>query len=346
MKCDANKSGCARCAEKHLPCVFSESRVGKVVGKRRKRPLDESIGQVNSEAWVVNNYFPSPSMPSPAATNTSDEHSKRSCTNSSWTSFIADDQTPPTWDTPDEQQYQPTFDMEQARCFSLTNEQYMGSLSGLPTPALSPPEVRYLSPMAFETRPASRQSSIITNTNMLRPASAVPIQRTPEPQAPEDEEMVCIKLLAHIKKQSQVQQTPDSATGLLRKVNAALKRIVASKVARSEYSCQLLLTSILNALVAHCERTSKLHLEARTAQQTFAFQTSSEQFNASLPPPQSDAAEAVILRELIQTVSNISSTIADSLKRKPLNGFQTLGRHESLMLTLGQRLKVTLASLQ
>lgn len=284
-------------------------------------------------------------MPSPATTNTSDEHSKRSCTNSSWTSFIAEDQTPPTWDTPDEQ-YQAAFDMEQARCFSLMNEQYMGSLSSLPTPALSPPQVRYLSPMALETRPVSRQSSIVTNNNLLRPASADPTQRTPEPQVPEDEEMVCIKLLAHIKKQSQIHQTLESAIGLLRKVNAALKRIIASKVARSDYSCQLLLTSIMNSLVAHCETTSKLHHDAVTAQQTFAFQPSSEYFNASFPTQQSDSAERATLRELIQTVSNISSTLADSLKRKPLNGFQTLGRHESLMLTLGQRLKVTLASLQ
>lgn len=320
-----------------------------MVGKRRKRPLDESIGQVNSEAWVVNNYFPSPSMPSPATTSSSDEHSKRSCTNSSWTSFIADDQTPPTWETPDEQ-YQPPFDMEQARCFSLSNEQYMGSLSGLPTPALSPPQVGYLSPMALETRPVSRQSSIMTNTNMLRPAMAAPLQRTPEPPAPEDEEMVCIKLLAHIKKQSETQQTPDSALSLLRKVNAALKRIIASKTARSDYSCQLLLTSILNSLVAHCERTSKLHLDARASQQSLAFQPSSEYFNASFPAQQpqsqSDAADAATLRELILTVSNIAATLTDSLKRKPLNGFQTLGRHESLMLTLGQRLKLTLASLQ
>lgn len=347
VKCDANKAGCARCAEKRLPCIFSESRVGKVVGKRRKRPLDEAVGQVNSEAWVVNNYFPSPSMPSPATTNTSDGHSKRSCTNSSWASFIADDHTAPTWDIPDEQ-YQQPFDMEQARCFSLSNEQYMGSLSGLPTPALSPPQISYLSPMALETRPASRQSSIMINTNMLRPASAAPMQRTPEPQAPEDEEMVCIKLLAHIKKQSQVQQTPDSAISLLRKVNAALKRIIASKTARSDYSCQLLLTSILNSLVAHCERTSRLHLAARTTPQNCAFQPSSEYFNANFPPQQSqsDVAEAAILSELIHTVSNIAATLADSLKRKPLNGFQTLGRHESLMLTLGQRLKVTLAALQ
>jgi hypothetical protein len=225
----------------------------------------------------------------------------------------------------------------------------MGSLSGLPTPALSPPQVGYLSPMALETRPVSRQSSIMTNTNMLHPGIAPPIQRTPESPAPEDEEMVCIKLLAHIKKQSQIQQTPDSAISLLRKVNAALKRIIASKTSRSDYSCQLLITSILNALVAHCERTSKLHLDARTTQQTFAFQHSSEYFNASLPAQQSQSqsqADAETLRELIQTVSNITASLADSLKRKPLNGFQTLGRHESLMLTLGQRLKITLAALQ
>jgi hypothetical protein len=287
-------------------------------------------------------------MPSPATTNTSDEQSKRSCTNSSWTSFIADEQTPATWDTPDDQ-YQTTFDMDQAPCFSLTNEQYMGSLSGLPTPALSPPEVRYLSPMALETRPASRQSSITTNTNLLRPASASQTQQTPEPLVPEDEEMVCIKLLAHIKKQSQVHQTLDSGIALLRKVNAALKRIMASKVARSEYACQLLLTSILNSLVAHCERTNRLYFDSRveqTAQQTFAFQPSSEYFNASFPTDQPDLASLAVLCDLIQTVSNICSTLADSLKRKPLNGFQTLGRHESLLLTLSQRLKVSLASLQ
>lgn len=286
-------------------------------------------------------------MPSPATTNTSDEQSKRSCTNSSWTSFIADDQTPATWDTLDEQ-YQTTFDMDQAQCFSLTNEQYTGSLSGFPTPALSPPEVRYLSPMALETRPTSRQSSITPTTNLLRPAGAAQVQPTPEPQIPEDEEMVCMKLLAHIKKQSQVHQTVESGIALLRKVNAALKRIMASKVARSEYACQLLLTSILNALVLHCERTSRLCLAPRaqqSSQQTFAFQPSSEYFNASFSADRADPASLVVLRELVQTVANISSTLGDSLKRKPMNGFQTLGRHESLMLTLSQRLKVSLASL-
>jgi hypothetical protein len=203
--------------------------------------------------------------------------------------------------------------------------------------------------MALETRPASRQSSITTNTNLLRPASASQMQHTPEPQVPEDEEMVCIKLLAHIKKQSQVHQTVDSGIALLRKVNAALKRIMASKVARSEYACQLLLTGILNSLVAHCERTNRLYLDSlvqQTTQQTFAFQPSSEYFNASFPTGQPDPTSLAVLRDLIQTVSNICSTLADSLKRKPLNGFQTLGRHESLMLTLTQRLKVSLASLQ
>lgn len=345
MKCDGQKSGCARCSEKQLACKYSESRVGKVVGKRRKRPFDESIGLVDSEAWVVKNCFPTPSMPSPATTNTSDEQSKRSCTNSSWTTFIADDHTVPIWDTTDEQ-YQATFDMNQVQCFSMDNELYTGSLNGLPTPALSPPKVRYLSPMALETRPASRQSSVTMNTDMLRPTSAARVQRAPEPQAPEDEEMMCIKLLAHVKKQSQVQHTLESALNLLRKVNAALKRIVASKAARSDYACQLLLTSILSSLVAHCERTGRLHLESRGRQQSFAFRPSPEYFASTFQTEPTDSPDAATLRELIQTVSNISSTLGDSLKRKPLNGFQTLGRHESLMLTLDQRLRLSIASLQ
>ncbi|RMD44693.1 hypothetical protein DV735_g242, partial [Chaetothyriales sp. CBS 134920] len=41
VRCNGDKTGCARCMEKKLSCVYSESRVGKVVGKRRKRLIEE-----------------------------------------------------------------------------------------------------------------------------------------------------------------------------------------------------------------------------------------------------------------------------------------------------------------
>ena len=350
VRCDGNKSGCIRCSEKRLPCQYSESRVGKVVGKRRKRPVDDSIGMINSEAWVLNNYLPPQSLPSPAATNTSDERFKRSCTTSSWASLIAtDEQSPPNLGSPED--YFQSLDLSDCRRFSFTSELPMIGHNGLPTPALSPPQIQFLSPMALEARPASRQNSLsVDNSHFRPPTRPVSAYRTPEPQASDDDEMVCIKLLGHLKKHSvDEQQTLECTTDLIRKSTAAVRRILKGKNARADYACHLLLSNIMMHIVDLCERSCRKQMEENYRDSQFPenpqYDSSSEYFATNLAPGQSQEDCREALGAALLDTLDVSTLLADLLKRKPLNGFQTLGRHESLHLALEQRLKASLASL-
>ena len=54
--CEGNKSGCQLCSEKKLSCVYGDSRVGKLVGKRRKLPLQDAISNVDSGARVTDQW--------------------------------------------------------------------------------------------------------------------------------------------------------------------------------------------------------------------------------------------------------------------------------------------------
>ncbi|KIX00737.1 uncharacterized protein Z518_09802 [Rhinocladiella mackenziei CBS 650.93] len=352
VRCDGNKQGCRRCSEKKLSCVYSESRVGKVVGKRRKRPIDDSIGNINSQNWIVNGTVPLQSIPSPATTHGSDESTKRHGNTPSWTSFIAapDQGFLPFDDTADSLN---AIDTADNRSFSVTSDLALFNNSGLPTPALSPPQfTRYLSPAQLETRPTSSQASGRIDPSRLHPPTSQ-VPRTRQVDAtPEDEETVCLKLLAHLKKHAADELQPREAQlELLKKCNAAVRRVLCSKTIRSDYACHLLLSNIIHHLVRLCERLCQgkqdepRNIDSQFLQDQVHFEAVPGFFDTAAPQPLSQTEQESIL-SLIEEVMASASVVGDMLKRKPLQGFQNLGRHETFHLELEQRLKKARVSLQ
>ena len=346
VRCDGNKQGCRRCSEKRLSCVYSESRVGKVVGKRRKRPVDDSIGNINSQSWIVNTA-PVQSIPSPANTQVSEDSAKRHCGPPSWTTFIAggDEQGFLNFDETADSLH--AIDMSNNRSFSMTSDLTFFTNSGLPTPALSPPQfTRYLSPAQLETRPTSRHTFVPANTSKLQLPQHNPAVGRHAEVAQEDEEMVCIKLLAHLKKHASDDMQPrEFQIDLLRKCNAAMQRILNSKTIRSDYACHLVLSSIITHLVRLCERLCLCKMEEPRAVDSQFLQD--QVHFADAMPGFFDAAvsagpvhgEQDQLVNLVKEVMSFISAIGEMLKRKPIQGFQYLGRHETLHVELEQRLR-------
>jgi len=316
------------------------------VGKRRKRPLDDSIGTVNSQSWVVQDQVPIQSIPSPATTNRSDESSKRLYNTSSWASDIAggflkfDDTTGSL----------SAIDMADCRGYSTASDLSFFHNSGLPTPGLSPPRFpRYLSPAQLETRPSS--------SHWHSPCSIDHAKLYPGPQRQpsfppkidlelEDEETVCIKLLAHLKKHSDESQPPETQVDLLNKSNSAVRRILRSKSIRSNYSCHLLLSSIINHLVRLCEGLCQVKEEGVSfVPEQVHFQGMPGFFDTPVPHAVA-AIDQELMSGLVKEVATFTSVVGDFLKKKPIYGFQHLGRHETFHVELEQRLKKATVLLQ
>ncbi len=228
--------------------------------------------------------------------------------------------------------------------------------TGLPTPAFSPPQYAYLSPMILEnTAPTSSTISDNTCSRFLAPPMPSPASRTPQPQPADDEEMVCIKLLGHLKKSSAKEHlSMDDHLNLIRKSNAAIRRILKSKKARSDYACVMLLSNIIMRVVEVCEKVSGIHCESpESGDATFLsslndnFFNDSDQiyFNADIQNEPFRPDRGATLQAMIMHVIELVSTVGNLLKRKPLNGFQTIGRHEALHLDLEKRLNTSLALL-
>ncbi|KIY03152.1 uncharacterized protein Z520_01619 [Fonsecaea multimorphosa CBS 102226] len=354
VRCDGNKEGCRRCCEKRLSCVYSESRVGKVVGKRRKRPIDDSIGTINSQSWIVHNSLPIQSIPSPATTHTSDEANRRHGKPPAWPSFVVN--SDPGFLAFDETADSlGALEMTDNRSYSMASDLSFFNNSGLPTPGLSPPQVtRYLSPAQLEARPFTRHSSCPVDPSKLQPPTyAVPLSRNTEPGL-EDEETVCIKLLAHLKKYSSDESQPrEMQIELLKKSNAAVRRILRSKSVRSDYSCHLLLSNIINHLVRLCERLCQGRLEeyglgnmeCQFLQDQVHFEGIPAFFDAPVPSAV-PAPDQDLLESLVREVNVFISIVADFLKKRPIYGFQHLGRHETFHVELEQRLKKATVLLQ
>lgn len=235
----------------------------------------------------------------------------------------------------------------------MTSEMTFFNNSGLPTPALSPPQfTRYLSPAQLETRPTSRHPFVQADTN------SQPLQRSPAitrhaDNVQEDEEMVCIKLLAHIKKHACDDMQPrELQIDLLRKCNAAMQRILRSKTIRSDYSCHLVLSSIITHLVRLCEKLCLCKMEEPRALDSQFLQD--QVHFAEAMPGFFDAAicsslalgEPDQLVHLITEVMSFISVVGEMLKQNPMPGFQYLGRHETLHFELEQRLRQASMQLQ
>ncbi|KAI1612468.1 hypothetical protein EDD36DRAFT_418636 [Exophiala viscosa] len=355
IRCNGNREGCRRCSEKRLSCIYSESRVGKVVGKRRKRPLADPTTNINSQPWVINGTAgPVQSIPSPANSNSPPQSSKGDCPVPNWSLFlVGGDQGSLGCDEATESLN--AIDMANNRSFSAASDLSFFNNNGLPTPGLSPPQfTRYLSPAQLDIRPSSRG---LLDTSKLYPPSQIaaapaPFIRTARqsPVTPDDEETVCIKLLAHLKRHAgDVMQPRESQLVLLKKSNAAVRRILHSKSIRSAYTCHLLLSSILNQLVNLCEllcqqaaskksRPTTSNVDSQFLQDEAPFETFSGFFAGDGMPPTPPLDYKVVMAQ-VKDVMSFASIMGDMLKKKPLGGFQSLGRHETFHAELEQRLK-------
>ncbi|KAL6245835.1 hypothetical protein RBB50_006988 [Rhinocladiella similis] len=363
VRCDGNKQGCCRCSEKRLSCTYSESRVGKVVGKRRKRPLPDLSGNVSSQPWIVNGTVcPVQSIPSPAASHGSEESAKAHCPVPSWSSsaFSATpDQGLMTFDETTETLN--AIEMANNRSFSMTSEVSFFTNNGLPTPALSPPQfTRYLSPAHLDPQPTAKQglSVPIDPRRLCPPGHSASFARQVGPSVfQEDEETVCIKLLALLKRHSLDDfEARETQLELLKKSNAAVRGLLQSKTIRSAYTCHLLLSNILNHLVCLCERlclnmiqdSRHLSVESQFLQDQVHFDAVPGFFeHGTLAAPQAvQAPDEATLRTLLGEVMSFASTVGGMLKRKPLDGFQSLGRHETFHVDLERRLGKAMDLLQ
>jgi hypothetical protein len=327
--------------------------VGKVVGRRRKRPLEDAVGTVNSSEWVIANYTPPNAMPSPANTSVSEDSAKFQTQKPSWLPG-PDPMRQPGFIAAPRREPSPAQTVDSYN-FMDRKDSLPGS-TGLPTPALSPPQYAYLSPMMLEAGPQSVvDSACNTAAQFLAPAKPPPPTRTPEPQLAEDEEMVCIKLLGHLKRSSTNEhQSLDDLVNTIKKSNAVIRRILKSKKARSDYGCVMLLSNIMLRVVDLCERVAQQHFEEPDEEDAHFlaafndnFFNDAEQnyFNTDFPMGPSEADRGVMLRELVTQSVDLVLTVGSLLQRKPLNGFQTVGRHEALHLELGQRLRAALCLL-
>jgi hypothetical protein len=228
------------------------------------------------------------------------------------------------------------------------------SSTGLPTPALSPPQYAYLSPMMLENRPQSvvnPPKNTSTTSQFLAPSRPISAARNPEPRQAEDEEMVCIKLLGHLKKSNaKEEQSLDDLVSTIKKSDAVIRRILKSKKARADYGCIMLLSNTMIKVVDLCERVAHEHFEEPDGEDAhflsafddnFFNDPEQNYFNTDFPMESSQADRGAMLREMLAQTADLVLAVGNLLQRKPLNGFQAVGRHEALHMELGQRLKAT-----
>ncbi|KAK5075224.1 hypothetical protein LTS08_001694 [Lithohypha guttulata] len=341
VRCDGNKEGCKRCAEKKLQCTYSESMVGKVVGKRRKRPLPQSkFSDMSANPWAVN-VGPA-TMPSPAPTNVSEPHNKRTCVPNDWGSLVQfDDQASLDFSICDEQFL--NLDMCQTTETSVMPEVSYVMNVGLPTPSTSPPEMRFFSPTETEAAPSAIPINFGQAIDVTQQMSA-----STDEDDEEDDEARCIQLLAHVKRLSSREQLPYHALlSHVNRTNAVLRWLMRSSNIRTQYTCHLLLTAIMTHLTKSCEQLLA-RVEAGPEQEFLEESFLSE--NDDKPSPeqgqpsrQTGELQTEARTTLSETVA-ICVSIGNLLKRKPLNGFQVLGRQESALVDLERRLRAVIAS--
>lgn len=337
-----------------------------MVGRRRKRPLEDAVGSVNSNEWVIANYAPSPATPamlSPANTSASEESTKFLGLHPSWTLSMDSNDQAEFFTVP----HGGVSPAQSASSYNfLDRHASRAGSTGLPTPALSPPQFAYLSPMMLEKKATSPTPQPPHFLAPAQPSPACPSSQSQ--QSPDDEEMICIKLLCHLKRSSAAaatSQSLDEHVNLVKKSNAAVRRILKSRNARSDYACVMLLSSIMLRVVELCEAVARHpHRDEQASGSdtdvdaeadapflsTFAdnFFNESEQayfHNGDRLPTPPGPDRAMTQHEVLVPTLELVAAIGNMIKRKPLDGFQTLGRHESLLLELEQRLRDSLATL-
>lgn len=338
VRCDGNKESCKRCVDKRLTCVYIESRVGKVVGKRRKRPLNTSIERVDFETWAVSQQHVNLTPSSATISSLPDSHFKHHCPDG-WPFWLAyESQT--LRDSEKAGVTLQSIEVPSTQGFDVSSNTMFILNGDIQTPNLRPSTTRYHFPEA--TRPMSPNVTMTTpeNSTLHTPAVVVPIIK------PEDEELICIKLLGHIKKHSNsASRSWNSQVDLLSKSNASVRRILHSREVRRNYSCQLLLSSIMTHLTMLCECLCSIVQEEQKKQdQALRLPESRrEPLNMQIGPVHQRTSSGAIQPLLLQA-SWLVHELGNVLKRNPCDDFQAQaqGRQEAWMLELELRLRAAL----
>ena len=325
--------------------------VGRVVGKRRKRPLQLSnLSSAAAGQWGVS-VGPA-ALPSPAPTAASEPRSKRSCVSNEWSNLVRyDDETELDFSACDEQ----FLNLELCQQSELAQDEeppYMMNM-GLSTPSMSPPEFRFLSPIEpNNTSPSTRPTSIAPTSSQVSLVDC-PSQRPAIDQQiiqPDDDETVCIKLLAHLKRLStQEDHSYESMVYNVSKTTIVVNRLLRSSSVRADYTCHLLLTGIMTHLAAFCEQLLVLQ-DGRPSEEDLFTSSMLADSDAEVHQDRRQHSTHVGDTKLIAKDSVYESvltcvSVGNLLKRKPLNGFQVLGRQESALVELERRMRIVLSSL-
>lgn len=304
--------------------------VGKVVGKRRKRPLPESKFNEISHWNVMRGQT---ALPSPSPTVFSEPQSKRASLAHEPSFFIQiDEQANLDFATCHEPQFF-DLDMCQAEPNASTEVPFMLG-NGLPTPSMSPLDMKYQAPIEMSRRPSAVMSHV-----QYSPRSNI---STSSSQHPDDDETTCIKLLAHLKRQSRHDhQSYQDLISLVSNTNSVVQRLLRSSTIKSDYSCHLLLTSIMTHMASTCEQLLN-HYEVGHEHE-FLNEAAFGEENSS-DSRMGGAMQTFAKNATCEAVSNCVG-IGSLLKRKPLNGFQVLGRQESALIDCEKRLRAVYIAL-
>lgn len=316
--------------------------MGKVVGKRRKRPLpDTKLSESLSNQWTM--PVGPIALPSPAPTNASEPQSKRNCYVNGWSEIVQNEDQPALDFSNCDEQFL-NFDMCQQSDLNTNSDSSYTLETSLPTPSMSPQQTQNLSPPVLEAMTPSTQASAIITASTADQTTLYHLSGpTTQFQQLEDDEIMLIKLLTQLKRLSmQNHHTFRSAISLVDKTNAAIKRMLQSRTVRTDYTCHLLLTNILMHLVTFCELVSTLR--GSQADNELVMDMNFGEYDSEMTQDQASTLQFAARKAIRDTVT-ICTSVGNLLKRVPLNGFQIVGRNEGALIELEKRLRHTITLL-
>ena len=321
-----------------------------MVGKRRKRPLlDSKSDSSKPPQW---NITPgSAALPSPSPSVVSEQKNRPSDVSHDWTNMITfDDQPGLDFSQCDEQQFLNLELAEDSEPSTIGG--ILPTMHSLSTPSVSPPEKQFLSPADLDGRSQSSPPILNPSHQTAHVACYSSIFQEFQPLV-EDDETVCIKLLAQLKRFStHGRHNFIGILTLINKINATLRRLLQSRTIRTDYTCQLLLTNVLLHIATLCEQlldvpesSNAAHPEIDFLHQAYLTEGDNTAFPDQRHMPGQTPISKIMAKHSVREAIVLCSTSGDLLKRKPLSGFQILGKQESAHVDIDTRLRRVLASL-
>lgn len=342
VKCCGRQPTCTRCIDKNSYCHYSVSMVGKVVGKRKRQEVHGPRGiRVRLDDWNIT-VGPHTTIPSPAPTHASVRTSKStSASAADWTSYITfDDEQKSSEEIAlgeHDVQHPP---METGSSEEMSN-MTPATRPGLLTPSESPPNTHFnIYPASNTAGPVSVMPAayFASSQHHLPPQTAATSMSESHAN---DGQMLCLNLLGNLRRMLLRQHVHFTALlALVTNTNAVVNRILRQKSIRSDYTSQLMLSIVCIYLVNLCELLKQA--EARLSQSPDHGDYSEEKNTKSMTATQRNQTKHTAL-VAVHDVRQTCSSVGDLLKRKPLGGFQVLGRQESAHVDLEIRLDQVLS---